>query len=181
MVPLSGATSLTDPTALGSQLPQRQSNESEASLFGEGRLRDLGFSEEVINRLVRSHATSTKKQYKSQWSLFVWWATEKRASPCDPTEPSVKILAEFLTWLFQVRGLSTGSVINYKSAISFFRKRNFDFDIPPEDKILRELIRSFKRERPSATKRSVTWDLRLVLEFFSSERFAVWDEVSDKD
>ena len=181
VVPLSGATSLTDPTALGSQLPQRQSNESEASLFGERRLRDLGFSEEVIDRLVRSHATSTKKQYKSQWALFVGWATDKRASPCDPTEPSVKILAEFLTWLFQVRGLSTGSVINYKSAISFFWKRNSDFDIPPEDKILRELIRSFKRERPSATKRSVTWDLRLVLEFFSSERFAVWDEVSDKD
>ena len=117
---LSGATSVADTAPFGSQLPSKQRIESETDLFGEGRLKSLGYSKEVIDRLVKSHATSTKKQYKSQWSLFVGWATEKRAVPCDPTSPSIKVLAEFLTWLFQERGLSTGSVTNYKSVISFF-------------------------------------------------------------
>ena len=180
-VSLSRFPSAPDPTALGTQLPLSQVSESKDAVFGEERLRSLGYAEVVIKRLLLSHATSTKKQYKSQWVLFTSWATQLRATPCDPTTPSLKMLAEFLTWLFQERKLSIGSINNYRSAISFFWKRLYDFDVPPEDRILKELLRSFKRERPTSTKRSVSWDVKLVLEFFASARFADMDKVSDRE
>lgn len=40
---------------------------------------------------------------------------------------------------------------------------------------------SFKRERPLPQRTVVPWDLRLVLDFYCSERFSSWSAVSDKD
>ena len=140
----------------------------------------MGDSKEVIQRLRLSHADSTMKQYQSKWVLFVHWASESLPLPIDPTSPSLTVLADFLTWLFQERKLSYGSINNYRSAIAFHWKRLEGFEVPADDSVLRDLMTGFKRERPLATKKVVQWDLKLVLEFFKSKSFQVWDKVSDK-
>ena len=168
------------PATLGSPISSRAVSESPSVIFGEKRLKRLGYSDQVVQRLQKSHATSTTKQYKSKWALFVGWSS--RQDPVvDPTSPTLASLADFLTWLFQARGLTAGSINNYRSAISFYWKREFDFDIPSDDQVLRDLMKSFVRDGVRSKKRVVAWDLKLVLEFFKSGKFASWDDLSAKE
>ena len=179
-VPVPTLAGTAETATLGFPVPTRVATKSPATVFGEERLKSLGYSKEVIQRLRLSHADSTMKQYQSKWVLFVYWASESLSLPIDPTSPSLTVLADFLTWLFQERKHSYGSINNYRSAIAFHWKRLEGFEVPADDSVLRDLMTGFKRERPLATKKVVQWDLKLVLEFFKSKSFQVWDKVSDK-
>ena len=175
--PVSGpVTSAT----LGTYVSETASSEPQDAMFGEERLKRLGFSEQVVKRLLLSHAASTTKQYKSKWSLFLGWSAEQSPS-IDPTSPSLTALADFMTWLFQSRGLVAGSINNYRSAIAFYWKRLYDFDVPSDDQVLRDLMKSFVRDSTRPKKRVISWDLKLVLEFFRSGRFSSWEGLSAKD
>ena len=65
----SGARHAT-PTTLESQSPESRVSEPASGMPGEGRLKSLGFSDNVISRIGKSRATSTRKHYKSQWDLL---------------------------------------------------------------------------------------------------------------
>ena len=41
------------------------------------------------------------------------------------------------------------------------------YDVPENDTVVSDLIRSFKRDRPFPSKHVVEWDIHLVLNFFS--------------
>ena len=86
-----------------------------------------------------------------------------------------------MEYLFRVRRLQAASINNYRSAIAFYWKRICDYDVPMDDPVIKNLMRSFRRERPGPTKATVDWDLKLVLEFFRSDRFSSWSSLSDKD
>ena len=172
---------VADTATLGIRIPKSTNGKPTPGVFGKERLIEKGFSESVINRLNLSHATSTQKQYKSMWTLFVGWATDLEPVPRDPTTPSIPLLADFMTHLFEQRNLSSGSINNYRSAIAFFWKRLQGYDLPSDDQVLKDLMSGFKRERPRPKKRLVQWDLKLVLEFFKTGRFASWDTLSNKD
>ena len=49
------------------------------------------------------------------------------------------------------------------------------------DTVISDRVRSFKREGPIPVKHMVEWDVHLVLEYFKSERFLDWKQLSDKD
>ena len=51
-----------------------------------------GLSPRVIERLDKARALSTRKQYKSSWTLFTAWAVE---NGIDPSAPSLPVLANF--------------------------------------------------------------------------------------
>ena len=53
--------------------------------------------------------------------------------------------------------------------------------MPSDDLVFKDLMRGFRRERTRPARSAVSWDLKLVLEFFRSERFSCWETVSDKD
>ena len=173
----SGARHAT-PTTLGSQSPESRVSEPASGVPGEGRLKLLGFSDNVINRIGKSRATSTRKHYKSQWDLFVTWATEQKLNPLDASLP---LLTSFMDYLFRVRNVSVRTILNYKSAIAFYWKSEVGYDVPENDTVVSDLIRSFKRDRPFPTKHVVEWDVHLVLNFFRSGRFKQWDLLSDRD
>ena len=168
-------------TSLGVQLPQPKERKSDPTVVGEDQLRALGYSDAVIQRLALAHAASTKAQYKSKWTLFEAWAREKKPIAYDPTSPTLLMLTEFLTYLFQERQLSTGTISNYKSAIAYYWKRFFHYDIPMDDTILCDLMKGFQRERPLAKKKVIGWDLKLVLEFFRTGKFKSWKDLSNKE
>ena len=173
-------TPVAGTATLGSCVPQSGKRQSIPDVFGEGRLKALGYTDQVIRRLALSHAASTQKQYLSKWTLFVVWASEKKPLPVDPTTPSMVVLADFLTYLFEVRKISPGAINNYRSAIVFYWRR-LGFTVSPDDRVIKDLLSGFKRERPPPRTRVMTWDLKLVLEFFRSGRFAHWDSLSPKD
>ena len=81
------------------------------------RMKDQGFSDRVVDRIEKSRALSTKAHYKSQWDLFVSWATDKGL---NPLQASLPLLTDFLQYLFKVRQISVRTIKNYKSAISFY-------------------------------------------------------------
>ena len=85
------------PATLGSQSPESRVSEPASGLPGEGRLNLLGFSDNVINRIGKSRATSTRKHYQLQWDLFVTWATEQKLNPLDASLP---LLTSFMDYLF---------------------------------------------------------------------------------
>ena len=164
--------SMADQTAGAAALELRPSlstqDKLDPVLAGEERLRKLGYSDAVIKRLALAHAASTKVQYRSKWLLFVSWAEEQTPKAYDPTSPTLLMLTEFLAHLFQVRGLTPGTIANYRSAIGYYWKRFYHFEIPTDDVILKDLVKGFQRERPPAKKRVVGWDVKLVL--YSSSR-----------
>ena len=58
----SGARHAT-PTTLESQSPESRASEPASGVPGEGRLKSLGFSDNVISRIGKARATSTRKRY----------------------------------------------------------------------------------------------------------------------
>jgi len=166
--------------SLGTQSVDARISALAAVVPGEGRLEGLGFSPEVINRLSSSRASSTRKQYKSKWTAFVAWA-EKCQPPRDASVPSVSLLADFLEHLFSVKEISPNSIANYKSAVLYYWKQSVGFEVPGDDSVLRDLLSSFKREKPPAPRTVVPWNLKLVLEVFRSEKFLDYSTISDKE
>ena len=136
------------------QSPEYRVGESASGVPGKGRFKLLGFSDNVINRIGKSRATSTRKHYKSQWDLFVTWATEQKLNPLDASLP---LLTSFMDYLFRVRNVSVCTILNYKSAIAFYSKSKVGYDVPENDTVVSDLIRSFKRDRPFPTKHVVEW------------------------
>jgi len=99
----------------------------------------------------------------------------------DPMRPSLVVLADFMNWLFRERKIQASSISNYRSAIAFFWKRNRDFDVPSDEPLLCDLMRSFRRQRPVAPRSIVTWDLTLVLRYFQTGVFTSWNTPSNKE
>ena len=173
-----GIAEHVDAASLG-VLPSGNGSDEPASVDHRSeRLKNLGFSEAVIQRLEKARATSTSKQYKSKWDLFVGWATN---SGRNPLSASLPLLAEFLVYLFRERRVSLQTIKNYRSAIAFYWRSTSGFKVPEKDRVLADLFRGFARERPSVRKHTVDWDLSLVLKFLSSGRFRDWSTLSDKD
>ena len=137
--------------SLGPSSGRIVATQSDSSLFDEQRLLDLGYSRRVVDRLMLSHSVHTQKNYKSKWVLFLDWAS-KRDPPCDPTHPSVALMSEFMEWLFRVLGIQASSINNYRSAIAFFWKRVCDYTLPTDAPVFKDLMRSFKRERPKPSR-----------------------------
>ena len=46
---------------------------------------------------------------------------------------------------------------------------------------MKDLFNSFVRDRPVVAKKVVDWDIKLVLEFVMSGKFASWSDVSPRD
>ena len=138
--PISGGTALATYTTLGSQAPEPRVSQPTPVVPGEGRLKSLGFSDNVINRIGKSRASSTRKHYKSQWDVFVTWSTEQKLNPLGASLP---LLTNFMDYLFRVRNVSVRTILNYKSAIAFYWKSEVVYDVPENDIVVSDLIRSF--------------------------------------
>lgn len=56
-----------------------------------------------------------------------------------------------------------------------------NYEVPSDDRTLADLYKSMTRERPIPTRHIVDWDIRLVLAYFQSPKFADWQSLSDKE
>ena len=81
------------------------------------------------------------------FSVLVW------GQEADSFTASISLIADFLTYLFQNKQLTQGTVAGYQTAIAFAFKHM----------VLTVLLASFSREHPRRPRVLSQWDLSLVL------------------
>ena len=133
----------------------------------EKSLRDKGFSEETLGRILAPQASSTLAVYQGKWNVFVSWCSSRNIVP---TQVQVPQLADFLTHLFVDKQYSHKTVEGYRTAIAGSIKPIDGRDLG-QDPFLSNLLKSFKRERPRSIHEFPSWDLSLVLFSLIKEPF----------
>ncbi len=137
-----------------------QSGRAESSRLSviSGFAKSKGFSDKVSERISVPQRGSTLKLYEYKWKIFREWCQSRGFNPVSPTVP---IIADFLLYLFEDRGLSVSAIKGYRSSLSQITQ-SLGIDIT-HDASLRALIQSFSIERPIARRSVPRWDLMIVL------------------
>ena len=128
--------------------------------------RHLGFSKGVAKQLAFCRRSSTRMNYQAKWVVFRQWC---RSQGHSISRPSISKIADFLLFLRKVKKLSYSSIAGYRTMLS----ATFQFILPEisESTVLKNLLRSFKIERPISQSRVPPWDLARVLAFLRSPAF----------
>ena len=155
-------------TSLGVLSPQAAPTQSSPVASRDARLIGKGFSPKLIERLSHSRAKSTNRVYDAKWTLF---ANYCKSLSLDPFQAKSPVVADFLLHCFDTRSSSARTLQGYRSALGSVLKLSAGYD-PGQDDVLAQLIRSFFRERPIASRRIVPWSLNLVLRYLKHGKLA---------
>ena len=103
-------------TALQSD-PSQKSDKPEPSCMAPraSAIRKQGFSEAVATRIEAPQRRSTRSVYEAKWSIFTKWCI---ANQVDFKSPPLKLVADFLLYLFEVKNLQPSTIDGYRSAIA---------------------------------------------------------------
>ena len=138
-------------------------------------LRDRQFSREVADHVSKARRESTVKVYDAKWQVFCRWAHQRKTNPIQATP---QIVADFLTFLFNVKKSQVSTIKGYRSTISNtlkFKNTGYDFGSHP---VLSELIKSFQRQRPVDRPLAPKWDLAFVLSHLCKAPFEPLDKAT---
>ena len=155
-------------TPLGVLPPQPKPAKSSPVASRDARLIGKGFSPKLLSRLCRSRAKSTNRVYDAKWTLFAQYCKDRSVDPFHAKSP---VVADFLLHCFDTRHSSATTLQGYRSALGSVLKLSAGYD-PGQDAILAQLIRSFFRERPVASRRIVPWSINLVLRYLKHGKLA---------
>lgn len=131
------------------------------------RYTNNGLSSTVTNRLLRAGKPSTRKVYESKWRTWCNWVHQRHG---DPTTPTIPMITDFLTELFEVKKLATDTVAAYRSAISQTVKTDDNQAIGSHPTII-ALLESMWQERPRQPKYVDTWNPVIVYDHLQSLNF----------
>ena len=136
----------------------------------------IGFSSSVARQLARCRRSSTRVNYQAKWAVYWSWCSRHGHSVSRPTVPKV---ASFLLYLRRSLSLSYSSIASYRSMLSVI----FRFILPELSShfVPRDLLRSFRLERPVSSSRVPLWDLSLVLSFLRGPPFEPLSSCSLRD
>ena len=154
-----------EPTDTGTTALRVQTSKPEHTLFNDvshrlPKLDHSGYSPHVIKHLSKARAKTTNQSYDSKWKLFQQFAKDNKF---DPIHTSPAQLAEFLTHLFEKRSVRPNTIKGYRAAVGHVLRLATGYD-PGDDLIIKTLLKSFDRQRPTATNNTPSWDVALVLE-----------------
>ena len=121
---------------------------------------EKGFSAEVIEVLLESCRSSTRKQYQSAWGIWCGWCRERFL---DPVSAPLKDILAFLV-ACEKKGLSYNTLGVYRSAISLYHKRIGGVAVGQCDDVSR-LIKAFFIRNPPKPKYAWTWEVEPVISF----------------
>ena len=123
-------------------------------------LQSQRLSEQAIEIVMSSWRDSTKKQYKTYLARWHQFSTKRS---CDPLQPNVTDVIEFLTELFQ-SGIGYSCLNTARSALSsviIFSDNTPDGSHP----LVARFMKGVFERRPSLPKYTSTWDVNVVLTF----------------
>lgn len=122
-------------------------------------LQSQRLSEQAIDIVMSSWRESTKKQYKTYLARWHKFSTKRS---CDPLQPTVTDVIEFLTELFQ-SGIGYSCLNTARSALSAVIVFPDNTPAGSHPLVVRFMKGVFER-RPSLPKYKSTWDVNVVLE-----------------
>ena len=126
----------------------------------------VGLSSAVAGQLALCRRKSTRLNYQAKWATYRSWCRSKGHSISRPSIPKV---ADYLLFLRKKRFLSANAIAGHRSMLSsVFR---YTFPEISSNPVLKDLIRSFKVERPIVPSHAPPWDLTKVLKFLASSAF----------
>ena len=159
------------------QNPARKSGESKSPRVATraNAIKERGFSEAVAARIEAPQRSSTRDQYKGKWAVFEKWCHENKV---DLGSASIKSIADFLLYLFEVKGLQPSTIDGYRSAIAD-KLGNSPFSISKDEDLTR-LLDSFHRDRPKGRRGVPSWNLSLVLHQLTKAPFEPMQDASLK-
>ena len=116
------------------------------------------FSKSVAERVKAPQRFSSRRVYESRWAIFESWCKQ---SQVEFKKPTLSSIADFLTYLFNEKGLKPTTIAGYRTAIAdHLGPTGIEISNSFE---LNRLIASFHRDRPVKDRNIPSWDLSLVL------------------
>ena len=113
--------------------------------------------------------------YEAKWTIFTKWCLSNQV---DFRAPPLKVIAEFLLYLFQDRELQPGTLDGYRSAIAD-KLANFPINASKDENLPR-FLDSFHRDRPKGRRGIPSWNISLVLHQLTKAPFELLKEASLK-
>ena len=103
-------------TALQSD-PSQKSDKSKSPCMAPRAttIKEQGFSEAVAARIEAPQRRSTRSVYEAKWAIFTKWCVSNQV---DFRSPPVKLVADFLLYLFEDKKLQPSTIDGYRSAIA---------------------------------------------------------------
>ena len=138
-------------------------------------IKEQGFSEAVAARIEAPQRGSTRSVYEAKWTIFTKWCVTNQV---DFRAPPVKLVADFLMYLFEDRKLQPSTIDGYRSAIAD-KLGNSTLNISKGEN-LTCLLDSFHRDRPKGRRGIPSWNLSLVLNQLTKAPFEPIKEASLK-
>ena len=126
-------------------------------------LQNKGFEGDLAKRIANPQRNNTLKIYQGKWKLFLNWANLKEN---EIHKISIPMIAKFLLHLFEEKKLQVATIDGYKTAITNHLKQISPLQVATDEN-LRDLIKSFYRDRPRNMRTLPHWDLSVVLHALS--------------
>ena len=125
-----------------------------------------GFSKEACDIMKNSLKDSTIKQFESRWSIFVNWCKDKANDCLRPSNPQ---LADFMVYLFQVRG----TLPKYGDLQLHMYEATYEYGRWAHHH-LNQLIEGMYQQKACVRRTVPSWDLILVLQALRSVLVEPW-------
>ena len=163
-------------TALQSD-PSQKSDKSKSPCMAPRAttIKEQGFSEAVAVQIEAPQRRSTRSVYEAKWAIFTKWCVSNQV---DFRSPPVKLVADFLLYLFEDKKVQLSTIDGYRSAIAD-KLGNAIVNISRDDNLTR-LLDSFHRDRPKGRRGIPSWNLSLVLHQLTKASFEPLREASLK-
>ena len=176
--PVTASTSRPPHTARVSSIASgSRGTESSCVASIRGTLRDRGFSEAVIGRILADKRASTLKVYDAKWNIFADYCKERKLDPFSINTPR---LCDFFLWLFSVHGLKPITIKGYASALA--RVFNLcQLQDPTKHCAVKALINNFDLERPRSVTIFPKGNINIVLDFLQEDRFTILESIDNAD
>ena len=126
-------------------------------------LKNRGFEDKLAVRIANPQRDTTLKIYKGKWNIFLKWAKLKDD---EISKISIPLIAKFLLHLFEDLALEVATIEGYKTAIANQLRNVSSLDVA-SDGNLKDLLKSFYRDRPRNMRTLPHWDLSIVLHALS--------------
>ena len=107
-------------------------------------LKDKGYSADVLSKITRIHAPTTRKAYESYWKKFQPWCEANNIAAHLANSVNV---ADFLNHLYTDLKLKLRTVESYRSAVASVLKTTTGYN-PGEDDVISRLIKHFRVTSP---------------------------------
>ncbi|KAL0173005.1 hypothetical protein M9458_033316, partial [Cirrhinus mrigala] len=134
-----------------------------------------GLSTEVVETILQSRASSTRKLYALKWKLFTSWCGRHQQ---DPVNCPVGSVLEFLQDRLSA-GLTHSPLKVYVAAIAAYHAPLGGLSVGKNPLVTR-FLRGALRLRPPVRPRVPSWDLSVVLEALCLPPFEPIEEISDR-